>query len=155
MKKYMTEKDRAEQAEVLRITMLVAKMAGLELDTKVSILPPQYARYLIAHESEVILIPSTPAEDDDRDKIEVVMRMTLCDAVVVNLAPTNDGRRKPVFEIAFYGSALRWYSDYGSRLVDGELFFTPRSDADGPLFKLTQKGLQSSIDFAGMRHPKF
>lgn len=58
MKKYMTAQDRAEEAEALRTANMVAHIAGLELDAKIPILPPEFAQYLIAPDAQVIIVLS-------------------------------------------------------------------------------------------------
>lgn len=151
MKKYMTDKDRAEEAATLRTANMVAHIAGLELDTKIPILPPEFAQYLIAPDAQVIIVPSTIANGNDRRKVENVMRIARCDAVVVHIVPQVGGPRKIMFAIARDGLVPVWFPEYSSRVVDGGLYFIPIADPLGPLFKLTNKGLMSSSDFDGMR----
>ena len=151
MKKYMTDKDRADEAETVRLALMIAHIAGLELDTKVPILPPEFARYLIAPESYVIIVPATVGINADRRKVENVMCMSQCDAIIVNIVPQAAGLRKIMFDIGIDGLTPVWHSEYCSRVVDGGLFFVPGRDPSGPLFKLTKQGLKSSEDFDGMR----
>lgn len=79
------------------------------------------------------------------------MRIAHCDAIMVRIVPQGGGARKAIFEIGRDGLVPVWFSEYTSRGVGGELFFQPTVDPDGPLFKLTNKGLMSSSDFAGIR----
>lgn len=152
MKKYMNEKDRAEEAETLGLARMVTHIAGLELDTKIPILPPEFAQYLIAPEAQVIIVPSTLANGNNRRKVENAMRISRCDAIMVHVIPQVGGPRKIMFTIARDGLVPVWFSEYSSRVVDGDLFFLPSLDpAKSPLFKLTKKGLMSSNDFEGMR----
>ena len=130
---------------------MVAHIAGLELDTRVPILPSAFAQYLIAPESYVIIVPATAGIDADRGKVEDVMRMSQCDAIIVYVVRQGSGPRKILFEIGIDGLVSVWHSEYSSRIVDGDLFFMPGQDPGGPLFKLTKQGLKSSADFDGMR----
>ena len=152
MKKYMTEKDRAIEAETLGFAHMVAHTAGLELDTRLPILPPQFEQFLIAPEAQVIIVPSTLTNGHNRRKVEDAMRMSRCDAIMVQIVPQVGGQRKIMFEIGRDGLVPVWFSEYSSRIVDGDLFFLPSLDPTrSPLFKLTKKGLMSSNDFDGMR----
>lgn len=151
MKKYMTDKDRAAEADALRTALMVAHIGGLELDTNVPIPPAEFARYLIAPASYVIIVPATAEANEDRQKIEKVMCMSQCDAIVMHIIPKAGGPRKIMFEIGIDGLVPVWHSEYSSRIVDGDLFFVPDGDPGGPLFKLTKQGLKSSADFDGMR----
>lgn len=151
MKKYMTAQDRAEEAEVLRTANMVAHIAGLKLDTKIPILPPKFAQYLIAPDAQVIIVPATQANGNDRRKVENVMCIAKCDAIMINIVPQASGPRRIIFTIARDGLVPVWFPEYSSRIVDGGLYFIPIANPLGPLFKLTNKGLMSSSDFDGMR----
>lgn len=111
MKKYMTDKDRADEAETVGFALMVAHIAGLELDTRVPILPPAFAQYLIALESYVIIVPATAGIDADRGKVEDVMRMSQCDAIIVYVVPQGSGPRKILFEIGIDGLVPVWHSE--------------------------------------------
>jgi hypothetical protein len=151
MKKYMNEKDRAIEAETLGFARMVAHIADLELDTKIPILPSQFEQFLIAPVAQVIIVPSTLANGHNRRKVEDAMCMSCCDAIMVQIVPQVGGR-KIMFEIGRDGLVPVWFSEYSSRIVDGDLFFLPSIDpTSAPLFKLTKKGLMSSNDFDGMR----
>ena len=151
MKKYMTAKDRAEEAEVLRTANMVAHIAGLELDAKIPILPPEFAQYLIAPDAQVIIVPSTAANGNDRRKVENVIRIAKCDAITINIVPQASGPRRVMFTIARDGLVPVWFPEYSSRVVDGDFHFIPIANPLGPLCKLTNQGLMSSADFDGMR----
>ena len=152
MKKYMNENDRKMEAETLGFAHMVAHIAGLELDTRLPILPPQFEQFLIAPEAQVIIVPSTLANGHNRRNVEDAMRMSRCDAIMVQIVPQIGGQRKIMFEIGRDGLVPVWFSEYSSRIVDGDLFFLPSlNPTRAPLFKLTKKGLMSSNDFDGMR----
>lgn len=151
MKKYMTDKDRALEAQTLSLARMVAHLANLELDTRAPILPLEFSDYLIAPDAHAVIVPATLANRNDRRKVENVMRITRCDAIMVRIVPQAGGSRKILFEIGRDGLVPVWFSAYTSRAVGGELFFQPTVDPDGPLFKLSPKGLMSSSDFAGIR----
>lgn len=151
MKKYMNDNDRKLEAQTLSLARMVAHLANLELDTRVPILPPEFADYLTAPDAHVVIVSATLANGNDRPKVENVMRMARCDAIMVRVVPQAGGTRKILFEIGRDGLIPVWFSDYTSRAVDGELFFQPTVDPDGPLFKLSPKGLMCSNDFAGIR----
>lgn len=152
MKKYMNENDRKMEAETLGFARMVAHIAGLELDTQLPILPPQFEQFLIAPAAQVIIVPSTLANGHNRRKVEDAMRMSCCDAIMVQIVPQGGGQRKIMFEIGRDGLVPVWFSEYSSRIVGGDLFFLPSLDPTrAPLFKLTKKGLMSSNDFDGMR----
>ena len=151
MKKYLTAQDRAEEADALRTANMVAHIAGLELDAKIPILPPEFAQYLIAPDAQVIIVPSTIANGNDRRKVENVMRIAKCDAIMVNIVPQASGPRRIIFTIARDGLVPVWFPEYSSRVVDGGLYFIPIANPLGQLFKLTNRGLMSSADFDGMR----
>lgn len=152
MKKYMTNKDRAEEVATLRTANMVAHIAGLELDTKIPILPPEFHQFLIASEAQVIIVPLTQANGNDRRKVENAMRMSCSDAITVQIVPLAGGKRKISFGIGRDGLVPAWFSEYTSRVVDGDLFLLPSTNpTTAPLFKLTRMGLMSSSDFAGIR----
>jgi len=151
MKKYMNDKDRTLETQALSLARMVAHLADLELDTKIPILPPEFAEYLIAPGAQVIIVPVTLTNGNDRQKVERAMRMSRCDAIMVHVVPQAGGARKIMFEIGRDGRESVWFSEYTSRAADSDLFFQPTVDPNGPLFKLTKKGLMSSSDFAGIR----
>ncbi|OWR00173.1 hypothetical protein CDQ91_05220 [Sphingopyxis witflariensis] len=151
MKKYLTDKDRAEEADALRIALAIIRKVGLELDTKLPVLPPDFAQFLIAPQAYLLIVPSTTATRADRRKVEAAMCMARCDAIIISLVPQISGPRKILFEIGIDGLTPVWHSEYVSRGVDGGLYFVPGHDPSGPLFKLTKQGLKSSADFGGIR----
>ena len=151
MKKYMNDNDRALEAQTLSLARMVAHLADLELYTTLPILPQEFAQYLIAPESHIMIVPATLANGNDRRKVENAMRIARCDAIVVRIVPQAGGAKKILFEIGRDGLVPVWFPEYTSRGVEGDLFFQPAIDPNGPLFKLTKKGLMSSNDFAGIR----
>jgi hypothetical protein len=151
MKKYMTAEDRAEEAATVRIANMVAHIAGLDLDTKIPILPSEFSQYLIGSNAQVLIVPDPVWNGDGRWKVEKAMRMAKCDAVMVHIIPGGSGSRSIMFTIARDGRVPVWFPEYSSRVVDGRLYFMPIADPAGPLFKLTNKGLMSSSDFDGIR----
>jgi hypothetical protein len=150
MKKYMTAEHRAEEAATVRIANIVAHIAGLDLDTRIPILPPEFSQYLIASDAQVLIVPATVANGNGRSMVEKAMRMAKCDAVMVHIIPGGNGSRGIMFTIARDGRVPVWFPEYSSRVVDGGFFFMPVANPLGPLFKLTNKGLMSSSDFDGL-----
>lgn len=150
MKKYMTDKDRAEEAETLKIALKIIEIAGLNLDSKIPILPPQFARYLIAPDAYLLIVPATTLDGGDRRRIENAMCMSKCDAVVVSVSRPTIGPKKVTLEIGIDGLVPIWHSEYCARVIDGTLYFAPTFDPSKPLFKLTDKGLTASSDFNGV-----
>lgn len=152
MKKYMNANDLKIEADTLRCARMVAHIAGLELDTGLPILPPQFDQFLIAPEAQVIVVPSTLANGNSRRRVEDAMRISCSDAIIVRIIPLAGGKQKISFEIGRDGLVPVWFAEYSSRVVDGDLFFLPSLDPTlGPLFKLTKKGLMSSADVEGIR----
>lgn len=151
MKKYMNDKDRALEAQTLSLAHMVAHLAGLELYNTLPILPQEFAQFLIAPQSHIMIVPATSANGNDRRKVEDAMRIARCDAIIVRIIPQVVGARKILFEIGRDGLVPVWFPEYTSRCVEGDFFLQPSVDPNGPLFKLTRKGLMSSNDFAGIR----
>lgn len=152
MQKYMTAKDRAEEAATMRIANMIAQIANLELDRKIPILPPAFAQFLIAPEARLLIVPSTVENGNDQRKVESAMRMAKCDAVMVHIVPGAGGSRDVMFTIARHRRVPGWLPEYASRVLDGALYFTPIFEPFRPLFKLTNKGLLSSSDSDGMNY---
>lgn len=147
MIKYMTAKDRLEEAETLMAALAIVRTAGLELDGKLPVLPPEFARYIIAPNSFMLVVPSTATYQDDRPRVTNAMRISRCDALIVQIARPRIGPRKVVVDIGVDGLVPVWYPEYRPCLLDGVLHFVPDQEPGGPIFRLTQKGLMSSVDF--------
>lgn len=147
MKKYMTAKDRLEEAETLMAALAIVRAGGLGLDGKLPVLPPEFARYLIAPSSFMLVIPSTATYEDDRPKVANAMRISRCDAVIVRISRPSMGSKKVVADIGIDGLTPVWYNEYRPCSLDAVLHFVPDCDPRGPIFRLTQKGLTSSVDF--------
>ena len=147
MIKYMTAKDRLEEAETLMAALAIVRTAGLELDGKLPVLPPEFARYFIAPNSFMLVVPSTATYQDDRPRVANAMRISRCDALIVQIARPRIGPRKVVVDIGVDGLVPVWYPEYRPCLLDGVLHFVPDHEPGGPIFRLTQKGLMSSVDF--------
>ncbi|MDO9362958.1 MAG: hypothetical protein Q7T60_08540 [Sphingopyxis sp.] len=147
MPKYMTVKDRAEEAETLVAALAIVRTAELELDGKIPILPPQFARYLIAPAARLLVVPSTENSGNDRHTVANAMRISRCDALVVCISRPSVGSLKVILDIGVCGLSTVWHHEYRPCLLDGTLHFVPDHDASGPIFKLTQTGLTSSLDF--------
>ncbi|KTE17795.1 hypothetical protein [Sphingopyxis sp. H115] len=147
MKKYMTAKDRLEEAETLMAALAIVRSAGLELDGKLPVLPPEFVRYLSAPDSFLLVVPSTAAYQDDRPRAANAMRIARCDAVIVRISRPSIGPKKVVIDIGIDGLVPVWHNEYRPCSLDGVLHFVPDHDPGGPIFRLTQKGLISSVDF--------
>lgn len=150
MKKYMTDRDRAEEAETLKIALSIIEIAGLDIDGKIPILPSRFAQYLIAPDAYLLIVPAVTLGDGDRRKVENAMCMAKCDAIVVSVSRPSIGPKKVTLEIGIDGLVPVWHSEYCARIIDGGLYFAPAFDPSGPLFKLTKKGLTASSDFDGV-----
>lgn len=150
MKKYMTAQDKAEEAATVRIANMVVQTAGLELDAKIPILPPEFAQFLIAPHAQLLIVPSTVANGNGQRKVEYAMRMAQCDAVMVHIVPGGNGSQSVMFTIARGGRVPAWFPEYSSRVLDRALYFMPVVDQVRPLFKLTNKGLMMSSGLDGM-----
>lgn len=147
MKKYMTAKDRLEEAETLMAALAIVRTAGLELDGKLPVLPPEFARYLSAPDSFLLVVPSTATYHDDRPRVANAMRISRCDAVIVRISRSSIGSKKVILDIGVDGLVPVWYNEYRPCSLDGVLHFVPDHEPGGPIFRLTQKGLMSSVDF--------
>lgn len=147
MKKYMTAKDRIEEAETLMAALAIVRTAGLELDGKLPVLPPEFARYLIAPSSFMLVVPSTATCQNDRPRITNAMRISRCDALIVQIARPSIGPKRVVVDIGVDGLVPVWYPEYRPCSLDGVLHFVSDDEPGRPIFKLTQKGLTSSVDF--------
>ena len=150
MKKYMTAKDRAEEAEILKIALTIIEIAGLDLDSDISMLPRQFAQFLIAPDAYLLIVPAVTLDDADRRRVENAMCMSKCDAIVVSVSRPSIGPKKVTLEIGIDGLAPVWQSEDCARLIDGALYFAPAFDPAGPLFKPTKKGLTASSDLEGV-----
>lgn len=150
MKKYMTAKDRAEEAEILKIALTIIEIAGLNLDSDISMLPRQFAQFLIAPDAYLLIVPAVTLDDGDRRRVENAMCMSKCDAIVVSVSRPSIGPKKVTLEIGIDGLVPVWHSEYCARVIDGALYFAPAFDPAGPLFNLTKKGLTVSSDFDGV-----
>lgn len=146
MTKYMTAKDRLHETEALMAALAIVQTAGLELDCKVPVLPPEFARYLIAPDAFLLVVPATEANGDDWPKIVNAMRLSRCDALIVRIARSIIGAKKVILDICIGGLASSWYREYRPCSLDGVLHLVPDHDAGGPIFKLTQKGLIASVE---------
>ena len=147
MPKYMTAKDRAEEAETLMAALAIVRTAELELDGKIPILPPQFARYLIAPDARLLVVPSTVNSGNDRNSVADAMRISRCDALIVCISRPSVGSLKIILDIGICGLSTVWHHEYRPCLLDGNLHFVPDHDASGPTFRLTPQGLTSSLDF--------
>lgn len=147
MKKYMTAKDRLEEAETLMAALAIVRTAGLGLDGKLPVLPPEFARYLSAPDSFMLIVPSTATHQDDRPRVANAMRKSRCDAVIVRISRPRIGPKKVVVDIGIDGLTPVWYNEYRPCSLDGVMHFVPDYEQGGPIFRLTQKGLMSSVDF--------
>lgn len=146
MNKYMTAKDRLQEAEALTAALGIVRRAGLALDCKIAVLPPEFARYLIAPDAFVLVVPATEANGDDWPNIVNAMRLSRCDALIVRIAQSIIGAKKVILDIGIGGLASSWYREYRPCSLDGVIHLVPDHDAGGPIFKLTQKGLISSVE---------
>lgn len=147
MKNHMTAKDRLEEAETLMAALAIVRTAELELGGKLPVPPPEFARYLIAPNSFMIVVPSTGTYQDDRPRVANAMRISRCDAVIVRISRPSIGPKKVILDIGVDGLVPVWYPEYRPCLLDGVLHFVPDHEPGGPIFRLTQKGLMSSVDF--------
>jgi len=147
MKKYMTAKDRLEEAETLMTVLAIVRAGGLELDGKLPVLPPEFARYLVAPSAFMLVVPSTATNENHRPKVANAMRISRCDAVIVQIARPSIGPKKVIVDIGVDGLVPIWYEEYRPCSLDGVLHFVPDQDQGGPIFRLTQKGLTSSVEF--------
>ena len=147
MTKYMTAKDRLHETEALMAALGIVRRAGLALDCKIAVLPPEFARYLIAPDAFVLVAPATEANSDDWPNIVNAMRLSRCDALIVRIGQSIIGAKKVVLDIGINGLTSTWYHEYRPCTLDGVLHFVPDHDTGGPIFKLTQKGLTSSVEF--------
>lgn len=147
MKKYMTAKDRLEEAETLMAALAIVRIGGLELDAKLPILPPEFARYLIAPDAFLLVVPSTATNGYDRSKVANAMCLSRCDALIVRISRPSIGAKKMILDVGIDGLTPIWYREYRPCLLDGSIHFVPDHDPGGPIFRLTQKGLTSSVDF--------
>ncbi|MEI4509209.1 hypothetical protein WBQ88_15775 [Sphingopyxis sp. CCNWLW253] len=147
MKKYMTAKDRLEEAETLMAALAIVRTAGLELDGKLPVLPPEFARYLIAPDAFLLVVPSTASNGTDRPRVANAMCLSKCDALIVRISRPCDGAKKIILDIGVDGLVPTWHREYRPCLLDGFIHFMPGHDPGGPIFRLTPKGLTSSVDF--------
>lgn len=147
MKKYITAQDRIGETETLMAALAIVRTAGLELDGKLPILPPEFARYLIAPDSFMLVVPSAATGQVDRPAVANAMRLSRCDALIVQIARPSIGPKKVVVDVGIDGLVPVWYSEYRPCSLDGALHFVPDHDPGQPVFKLTKKGLTSSVDF--------
>ncbi len=147
MKKYMTAKERVEEAETLMAALAIVRTAGLELDGKLPVLPPEFARYLIAPNSSTLVVPSTATRQDDRHRVANAMRISRCDAVIVQIARPSISSKKVIVDIGIDGLIPVWYNEYRPCSLDGVVHFVSDHDPGRPIFRLTKKGLTSSVDF--------
>jgi hypothetical protein len=147
MKKYMNDKDRAEEAETLEIALKIIEIAGLDLDAKIPILPRQFARFLIAPDSYLLIVPAATLDDGDRKRVENAMCMAKCDAIVVTVSRPSVGPKRVILHLAIDGLVPVWHAEYCAQMIDGTLYFAPAYEQTGPIFRLTAKGLTASTDF--------
>lgn len=151
MPKYMTAKDRLEEAETLMAALSIIRIAGLELDRRLPILPPEFARYLIAPDASLLVVPSTVTNGSDRPKVANAMCLSHCDALIVRISRPSAGTKKVILDIAADGLTPVWYNEYRPSLLDGALYFVPDHDPGRPIFRLTEKGLTASQNFDGLQ----
>ena len=147
MPKYMTAKDRAEQAETLIAALGIIRITSLELDGKIPILPPEFARYLISPDASLLVVPSTVTNGTDRSRVANAMCLSRCDALIIRISRPSTGPKKVVVDVGIDGLVPTWYCEYRPCSLDGVLHFLPDHEPGGPIFKLTQKGLTASVDF--------
>jgi len=151
MSKYMTAKDRIEEAETLAAALAIVRTGSLELDGKIPILPPQFARYLVAANAFLLVVPSTETNGSDRHRVENAMCLSRCDALIVRISRPSIGPKKVICDVGIDGLTPVWYHEYRPCSLDGVLHFVPEHDPGGPIFRLTQKGLKASVDFDGLQ----
>ncbi|HJS12191.1 hypothetical protein [Sphingopyxis sp.] len=151
MKKYMTAKDRIEEAETLMAALAIVRTAELELDSKLPVLPPEFARYLIAPDAFLLIVPSTVTNGNDRSTVSNAMGLSRCDALIVRVSRPSIGAKKIILDIGIDGLTPVWYHEYRPCSLDGALHFVPDHDPGKPIFRLTPKGLTSSVDFDALQ----
>lgn len=147
MPKYMTAKDRLEEAETLMAALAIVRTAGLALDGKLPVLPPEFARYLIAPNAFLLVVPSTVTNGYDRSRVANAMRLSRCNALIVRISRPSIGPKRILVDVGIDGLTPAWHQEYRPCSLDGVLHFVPDHDPGGPIFRLTQKGLTSSVDF--------
>lgn len=147
MPKYMTAADRVEEAETLMAALAIVRIAGLELDRMLPILPPEFSRFLIAPSAYLLIVPSTMATESERLKVENAMCMLRSDALIVSILRPSIGPKNMTLAIGIHGRVPIWHWEYRPCMLAGSLHFVPDLDPSGPIFKLTKKGLLSSGNF--------
>lgn len=147
MPKYMTDAARAEEAETLMAALAIVRHAALELDGKLPILPPAFARFLIAPKADLLIVPSITADGSDRQQVAAAMRMTRCNALIVRISRPSVEAKKVTLDIGLDGRECAWHEEYRACLLDGLLHFAPDHDPSGPVFKPTTDGLKASMRF--------
>lgn len=147
MSKYPNSTERAEEMETLSAALAIVRTAGLELDEKVPILPTKCARYLIAADADLLIIPAKPSAAGDHHAVEDIMCLSRCDALMVYVARPGTGKNRVVADIGIHGLIPVWHREYRPCLIEGTLHFVPDQDASKPVFKLTQRGLKQAVDF--------
>lgn len=155
MSKYKTDADRAEEAETLMATLAIVRLAELELDGKLAVLPPEFASFLIAPHADLLLVPSTTTNGSDRSKVTAAMRLTRCNALIVRISRLAGGAQKVLMDVGLDGRECVWHQEYRACLLDGVLHCAPDHDASGPIFRLTSKGLVASAPADVLQHASF
>jgi len=151
MSKYPNAKERAEELETLTAALAIIKIAELELDERPPVLPTKCSHYLIAADAYLLVVPVSPANEQNHRVIEEIMRLSKCDALIVYVACPGNGPNRVVVDIAIDGLVPAWFREYRPCLLNGVLHFVPDHDASKPTFKLTKKGLTRSIDFEALK----
>ena len=132
--------------------LAIIRSAGLALDGKLPVLPPEFARYLIAPDAFLLVVPSTVTNGTDRSRVANAMCLSRCDALIIHISRPSIGPKKVVVDVGIDGLVPIWYCEYRPCSLDGVLHFVPDYDPGGPIFRLTQKGLMASVDFDGLQH---
>lgn len=151
MPKYMTDAQRAEEAETLMAALTIVRLAGLALDGKLPILPPEFARFLIAPNADLLVVPSTLSDGSDRRKVTAAMRITRCNAMIVRISRPSIGAKKVLLDVGLDGPSPVWHNEYRPCLLGGSLHFVPDYDPTEPIFRLTKGGLVASVKVEDLR----
>ena len=151
MSKYPNAKERTHELDTLKAALALIKVAELELDERPPILPARCARYLIAANARLLVVPLSSANRYDHSMVEENLCPSKCDALIVNVARPGNGLNRVVVDIAIDGLIPVWFREYRPCLLDGVLHFVPDHDASKPTFKLTNCGLTRSTNFDSLK----